>query len=294
MKYTLPALLAAALCSTTYLPAQAQRSAPPANGTTAAKSSSSDVVGSLNGQPLTWTEVIHTIQVESPELLSTSVSQVIGSQVANQLFGPTARAQVTITRAQALTALREQPTQQISQYVSNLLRAKAIHQEALKQHVAPTDAEVQAHITKLLNDARKQNFIPAGMTDAQFLASRNITQAFLRDRVRQDMETLALVGKSLEKTNGRPFGPNDFLQARHILIMTNEQTAFAVPKPGESTPGTKPEDKEKADKDAQAKITQIRNDIVSGKKTFDAEAKEFSQDPGTKDKGGDLGVFVRG
>lgn len=291
MKYTLPALLAAALCSTAYLPAQAQRSAGPIKGAAAGKSSASDVVGSVNGQPLTWTETIHTLQVESPEALSSAVAQVLGSQVANQLFGPNPKTQVTVTRAQALSELRAQPTQQISTFVTNLLHARAIHQEAVKQHVAPTDAQVQAHIGKLLQDARKQNIIPAGMTDAQFLASRNITQAFLMDRVRQDMETLALTGKSLEKTNGRPFGPDDFLQARHILIMTNNQPAFAAPgKPD----ATKPEDKDKADKDALAKITQIRSDILAKKTTFDAAAKQDSQDPGSKEKGGDLGVFVRG
>src|SRR5579884_677978 len=291
MKYTLPALLAVALCSTAYLPAQAQRSHPPAKGTAAARSSASDVVGSVNGQPLTWTETIQTLQMQTPEALTASVSQVIGSQVASQLFGPNAKPQVTITRAQALTTLREQPTQQINTFVTNLLHARAIHQEAVKQHVAPTDAQVQAHITKLLQDARKQNIIPAGMTDAQFLASRNITQAFLMARVRQDMETLALTGKLLEKNNGRPFGPDDFIQARHILIMANNQPAFTMPNQPNNP---KPEDKDKADKDALAKITQIRNDIVSGKVTFDAAAKQNSQDPGSKDKGGDLGVFVRG
>src|SRR5438105_4313973 len=112
MKYTLPALLAA-LCATAYLPAHAQGSAAPAKGAAAAKSSASDVVGSVNGQPVTWTEVIHILQTESPDVLSSSVAQVVGPQVSDQLFGPNAKAQATVTRTQALTALREQPTQQI-------------------------------------------------------------------------------------------------------------------------------------------------------------------------------------
>src|SRR5215469_10423787 len=103
MKYTFSSLLAAALCTTMYLPAHAQGSAAPAKGAAAAKSSASDVVGSVNGQPLTWTEVIHTLQVESPDVLSTSIAQVIGPQVADQLFGPSAKAQATVTRTQALT-----------------------------------------------------------------------------------------------------------------------------------------------------------------------------------------------
>src|SRR5690348_2131581 len=111
MKYPLPALLAASLCAAAYLPARAQGSAAPAKA--AAKSSASDMVGSVNGQPLTWTEVIHLLQVESPDVLSTSISQVVGPQVADQLFGPNPKAQATVTRSQALTELRNQPTQQI-------------------------------------------------------------------------------------------------------------------------------------------------------------------------------------
>jgi len=296
MKYTIPALLAAALCSTAIVAAQGQYPNPPGipGGPAAAhKPSNPNVAGTVNGQPLTWTEVVHTLQAQSPDVLTTSIGQVVGPEVANQLFAANPKSQVTITRAQALTMLRDQPTQQVSAFVTNMLRARAVHEEAVKQHVSPTDADVQVHITKLLRDARNQGFIPNGMTDAQFLASRKISRSFLMTRVRQDMETLALVGKSLEKTNGRPYGPDDFLQARHILITVNDPSQAFTP-PGSKPETPKPEDKAKADKDALAKITQIRNDIVSGKTTFDAAAKQDSQDPGTKEKGGDLGVFIRG
>ncbi len=43
------------------------------------------------------------------------------------------------------------------------------------------------------------------------------------------------------------------------------------------------------DAQAQAKLRQIAADIKSGKTTFAAAAKEFSQDPGSANQGGDLG-----
>jgi len=44
---------------------------------------------------------------------------------------------------------------------------------------------------------------------------------------------------------------------------------------------------------ALAKITQIAADIESKKKTFEQAAKESSEDPGSKDMGGELGVQMR-
>ncbi|STP79593.1 chaperone precursor (peptidyl-prolyl cis-trans isomerase) [Escherichia coli] len=43
------------------------------------------------------------------------------------------------------------------------------------------------------------------------------------------------------------------------------------------------------DEQARVKLEQIAADIKSGKTTFAAAAKEFSQDPGSANQGGDLG-----
>ncbi len=92
-----------------------------------------------------------------------------------------------------------------------------------------------------------------------------------------------LINKDLEKKFSHPVGPDDFVQARHILIKTSDMDATV-----------KPEDRQKADADALAKITQISGDIKAGKKTFEQAAKENSDDPGSKENGGDLGPFMRG
>ncbi|WP_392567054.1 peptidylprolyl isomerase SurA [Utexia brackfieldae] len=72
-------------------------------------------------------------------------------------------------------------------------------------------------------------------------------------------DTRAQVKKSLTVTE---------VNARHILLKTN--LIFD-------------------DQQAQEKLNRIRDDILSNKTTFDAAAKAYSEDPGSKDKGGELG-----
>ena len=49
-----------------------------------------------------------------------------------------------------------------------------------------------------------------------------------------------------------------------------------------------------SEKNALTKITAIRARLIAGKESFAAVAKAESEDPGSKDKGGDLGFFARG
>lgn len=293
VRYALPALWAMALSATIALPTQAQgagaaaKNAPPKTATAAKKppanaGKASEVVGSVNGKPITWGQLIDNIRRDNPDVFTQSVAQAIGMKAAETLFSPKGGGVFSITREEALVLLRKNPSPQIVSDLVVMLRDEALNQEAVKAGVAPTAAQIEGRINKLLQDVRKQGAIPAGVTDDQFLASRRITRAQLRTRVRGQMEVSSLIAKDMEKTLGHPLGPNDFLQARHILLTVKEPA-----------PDTKPEDAKKADKDVLDKITKISEDIASGKKTFEAAAKESSED-GSKDKGGDLGPFVRG
>jgi len=84
----------------------------------------------------------------------------------------------------------------------------------------------------------------------------------------------------IEKKLKHPIGEGDFVEARHILIK-------ADPLPPNPTPEAK-----KADADALAKITKLYEDISSGKLKFDQAVKDNSDDPGSKENGGSLGVFM--
>lgn len=78
-------------------------------------------------------------------------------------------------------------------------------------------------------------------------------------------------------------------KASHILIKVKPATAPAAPPPAPATSGKK----ELTDEEALAKVQEIRKKLVAGE-DFAALAKAESDDPGSKDKGGDLGFIRRG
>jgi parvulin-like peptidyl-prolyl isomerase len=291
LKYGLPALLVAALGAATLAPGQAQGTKkpvakkPPARTTAPGQTATpggSQVAASVDGKPITWDQLIARLRKDNPQMLTASVAEVVGKQAADSLFGPENRARYSITKEEALALLRKQPTAAIRGTLQNMIVEEALTQVATKENANPTEAQVNARISKIFAEARKQNLIPANMTDAQFLASRNLSRAQIAATVRRQLVATTLIQKEMAKSLGHPIGPDDFLQARHILIR--------VP---EAAPDAKPEETKKADADALARINQIAEEVKSGKKTFEKAAEESSDDS-SKTKGGDLGPFMRG
>ncbi len=287
-RYALPTLLAASLWATAFVPAQAQGTNPapakPAPTTTNPPAAASDpeVVASVNDKPITWTQLIERMR-SKPKEFADAVGQVVGAQATDTLFGADQKTQVTITRDQVLTALRKDPPPVVRSTLDTMLVEEALKQEAAKEGVEPTDAQVNDRIAKLFANLHQNKTIPANMTDDQFLQSNGLTRAQFVESMRHSEEAMRLIQKDMETSLGHPVGPGDFVQARHILIQ--------VP---QASPTTKPEDQKKLDADKLAKADQIVADIKSGKKTFAQEAQENSDDPGSKAKGGELGVFARG
>ncbi|HEV2473210.1 MAG TPA: peptidylprolyl isomerase [Chthonomonadales bacterium] len=281
MRFNLP-VAAAALCACggafAQTPAKHVKPVP-----AAATSNAADVAGSVNGVPITWPQLIQRLQKDSPEGFDQTVAQSVGGLAADGLFGPSGKPQMVLTRAQVIAAMKKQPSQPLAGELQLMLQEDALNQEAQKAGVHPTEADIQKRIHSLLAEVRKQGIIPPGVTDDQFLAQRHISRATLERNVRTQLLAFGLLDSDKAKQFGHPIGPDDFLQARHILIA-----------PKDTGPNTKPADKQKADADALAKATQIAADIRSGKITFDAAAKQMSDDAGTKAKGGDLGTFMRG
>ena len=285
-KFPLPTLLATTLLVAFVAPAPAQKAAGKPKAASAIKGrGESEEIASVNGKPITWGQLIARVQKENEKAFSDAVAQAVGQQVATGLFGPGAKSSVTITKADALAALKKQPGTAIAQSLQGMIAEEALMQEAAKQNVVTTDAQVEARVKALIKNAREQRNFDKSATDEAFLKSVNptLTIAKLKSSFRTQQIATNLLQRETEKKLGHPFGPGDYLQARHILIRT-----------GDGTPDVKPEDLKKADEAAKAKITQIAADIKSGKKKFEDAAKESSDDPGSKVKGGDLGAFIRG
>ena len=75
--------------------------------------------------------------------------------------------------------------------------------------------------------------------------------------------------KAYYDANLKKFGSAESFNARHILVATKPKGA----------------EKPLSDDEAKAKIAKIQAELAAGK-SFEAAAKEYSDDPGSKDKGG--------
>lgn len=245
-----------------------------------------NVVGIVNGTSITWDQLITKLKTDSKPVYQKTVADASGKLVAAKMYGDKPQTSVTISEQEVVDSLRGTPSPVLYGTLERMLFEEAVSQEAAKQGITATDAQLNDFIAQQLAGMRAAKAIEPGVTNDQFLAQysqqRGITTSRLIQSQRPGLLLNSLLQKDLGKTFGHPIGPDDYVKAEHILV--------AVPQPA---PAAKPEDVKKADAAALAKITKISDDIKSGKRTFEAAAKENSDDPGSKDKGGSLGVFTR-
>ncbi len=170
-------------------------------------------------------------------------------------------------------AAREQMSASV---LENLIMQKLLMREVEKAKIAIT--------TNDLAQAKQEIPLPPGMTFEQALESQNMTA--------QDFENMVKIKQLLDKKtagvaavsdadlkkyydeNKARFEQPETVTARHILITVPEKADAKV----------------RADKKARAE--DIRQQLIKGG-DFAALAKQYSEDPGSKDKGGEY-TFPRG
>lgn len=290
---TLPALLTAAALWSTVLPAQAQaqaragRNGAPQRAASSAGSVENEVVGSVNGKPvMTFGQLVNKVQKASPPAFAAAIGQVIGADVTTAFFSTSPKSQLTLTRAQVLKSLRAHPPQALVATLQQELSQEAIRQEGVRRHAQPTDAQIDAIVSYLVRQKRQQmaQQVPASVTDDQFIGMLRpgLTRAKLKSDpdIRVSATMFNMAKQDLEKKLKHPIGDADFVEARHLLVKADPLSPTATP------------EAKKADADALIKITQIYNDISTGKVKFDQAVKDNSDDTGSKESGGSLGVFM--
>jgi foldase protein PrsA len=143
-----------------------------------------------------------------------------------------------------------------------------IDQEAKKQHLTATDADIDAKIAEIRTQIKSQ--MP-GQTLEQFVTQSGHTMAELRDNLKTRIEVEKLVSKDIK--------PAQAVHVRHILIRTENVGA--------------PDPTVKIHTEAEAKqiIDKIQADLKAGK-PFADEAKQYTEDPSGKANGGDLPIVV--
>ena len=156
------------------------------------------------------------------------------------------------------------------QVVSQMILIELINQEAAKQHVTVTPAQVSTRLAEIRQQAGQR--YPGGLDFV--LAQRHQTLAAYTDQLATELRVEALVGRTLPPT---PSAVK--YHARHLLIAT-----VSLP-PG--APGAKPPH---TDAEALAIIAKAQADLKAGK-SFESVVEQYTEDPSGKGKGGDLGII---
>jgi peptidyl-prolyl cis-trans isomerase C len=157
------------------------------------------------------------------------------------------------------------------QILNTMILIELINQEAAKQHVVVTPAQVNAQLNQVRQAAAAR--VPGGLEGA--LAQRHETLAAFKPQLLTQMQAEALVAKTLP-----PASTQLQYHARHLLIMT-------APAGPMSAPGAKPPH---TDAEALAIIAKAQAELKAGK-SFVEVANEYTEDPSGKGKGGDLGII---
>jgi peptidyl-prolyl cis-trans isomerase C len=166
--------------------------------------------------------------------------------------------------------------------LDNLVTREVLKQQAEKEGIKVAPAKVEAEMAVIQKSTTPERFAASlkqmNMTEASFKDSL-ATQMTIRELIDRDLASKLTVTpqevKAFYDGNPKLFNAPEMIRASHILVKVSKN----------ATP------KEKAA--ALAKIKAARKRILKGE-DFATVAKQVSEDPGTKDKGGDLNFFPKG
>ena len=154
------------------------------------------------------------------------------------------------------------------QVLGNLIVESLVEQEAKKEHVEATDAQVDAEIDDRRNKIKTE--MP-GRTLEDLLKQSNATMDDLKKTIRLTIDATNLIAKQTP--------PPTLVHVKRLLVATS---AVGLP-PGAKPPHT--------DAEALAIIAKAQADLKAGK-SWDDVVKTYSEDSATKDKGGDMGILL--
>lgn len=167
-----------------------------------------------------------------------------------------------------------------NQVVGQLILIALIDQEAAKQHVVVTPAQVDAKMTELraqyAAQYAAQQYAAPGLPPSldALLAQKHQSLATYKNQLTTELKIEALVAKTVKPTPS----PVKY-HARHLLILTTPLRGGA---PNAKPPHT--------DAEALALIAKAQAELKAGK-SFAEVANKYTEDPSGKGKGGNLGLI---
>ena len=154
--------------------------------------------------------------------------------------------------------------------LEQLIMQKIVSQEAKKAGIVVTAEQVKAKF-----DEMKKN-LPPGQELNDLLRRGGYTPAHAFSYMKMNLQIEGIVKKQIKVSADELAG---YTRASHILIRV--------------AGSADPKEKEKNEGDAKTKIDKIAEEIKGGL-AFEEAAKKYSEDPMTKEKGGDLDFFSKG
>ncbi|MEN6437990.1 MAG: peptidylprolyl isomerase [Syntrophobacter sp.] len=177
----------------------------------------------------------------------------------------------------------EEATKMKGRVLDTMIGREVLRQQAAKLGLKATDAEVDAQLQTLKTRFGSEEEFKGALAKMN-LTDQTIKEQFAADQVMRkliDQEISSKITvtpaetKSFYDKNPEIFKSPEMIRASHILVKVDEKASA--------------EDKAKA----LEKIKDVQRKIKDGG-DFAALAKEVSDDPGSKETGGDLDFFQRG
>ncbi|MBP7274686.1 MAG: peptidylprolyl isomerase [Kiritimatiellae bacterium] len=269
MKLSIPRGLVVALIALTVCSARAEEAAPAA--------APADVPGELS-MPENLFEVPKPAPLPAPDTVIATINGTgLTQKTVNDYVTRAIRSSGQQIPPEHEANVRSQLNQQVTE---DLITQMVLEQKAAEQNLQVTDEDVQKAIAAMPMPpdlTLDQALTMQGIDRAEF--DRDIRRALLIDKLlRKPAESVKppteeAVAAFYEENKGRMTRP-ETVTASHILIRVEDGA----------------EDSAKAEKRAQAE--KIREELVAGA-DFAEAAKKYSEDPGSKDKGGEY-TFPRG
>lgn len=206
---------------------------------------------------------------------------VLASDVEEQLYLYLQRANARPDPAQLDTLRR--------QILDQLIDEKLLIAEAKRQGMTVTDAEIEKQIDQAIADAKERLGGEAAYREQ--LRRENTTEAQLREKYRGELRRQLMVRRLVEKQFPRKPVPQT--EAEAYFAAHRDKFPKVPAEVRLSVIQIAPEPDSVALAAGRAKALAARKRIVAGEK-FAKVAAEVSEDPGSKDAGGDVGFFTRG